>query len=94
MLLLALFGLIATYLLPPILVFTGKPLPMALGATAWLLMVVAYLPMVRFYRLSFLWALTLPIVAVFYTGATVYSAIKYWSGRGGVWKGRVQDPGK
>ena len=92
MLLLATAGLIATYLLPPVLLFAGHPLPIALGATAWLLMIVAYMPVVRFYRLNPLWTLLLPAVAIFYMGATLHSAIKYWLGRGGEWKGRVQDP--
>jgi hypothetical protein len=35
--------------------------------------------------------LTLPLSAVFYMVATVDSAIKFWSGRGGEWKGRSQD---
>jgi hypothetical protein len=51
----------------------------------------AYLPIVRFYRLNWLWALTLPLTAIFYMGATLHSAILYWSGAGGKWKGRVQD---
>jgi hopene-associated glycosyltransferase HpnB len=62
-----------------------------LGLAAFALMTLAYLPAVRFYRLSPLWALALPFAAVFYLGATVQSAIRYWSGRGGQWKGRVQD---
>jgi hopene-associated glycosyltransferase HpnB len=62
-----------------------------LGLATFLLMTLAYFPAVRFYRLSPLWALTLPFAAVFYLGATVQSAIRYWSGRGGEWKGRVQD---
>ena len=33
----------------------------------------------------------LPLIAVFYMIATVDSAIRYWSGRGGFWKGRAQD---
>ena len=56
-------------------------------------MFIAYLPMVRFYRLNVLWALTLPISAAFYMWATLHSAMKYWSGRGGEWKGRAQDIG-
>ena len=59
-----------------------------MGAIALLLMCGSYLPMVRFYGLSPLWALTLPVSATFYTVATIHSAIKYWSGRGGEWKGR------
>jgi hopene-associated glycosyltransferase HpnB len=91
LLLAAIAGLFVTYLLPPILVLTGKPLPMILGAVAWLLMSIAYWPMIRFYERAPLWSLSLPLVALFYMGATVYSAIQYWIGKGGQWKGRAQD---
>ena len=64
---------------------------MALGGVAWLLMTITYLPMVRFYELNAAWALTLPLAAVFYLVATVHSAWKHWTGRGGEWKGRAQD---
>ena len=84
-------GMFLTYVLPPLLLFTGKPLIMALGALAWALMMVVYMPSLRLYGLSPLWAPALPLVALFYTGATVHSAIRYWSGRGGEWKGRAQD---
>jgi len=46
---------------------------------------------VRFYRLTFIWALTLPVAAAFYMFASLHSALKYWAGRGGEWKGRAQD---
>ena len=93
MLLLALAGLTVTYLAPPALVlFSHRWLPTGLGAAAWLLMAFCFLPMVRFYRLSLLWTLALPVVAIFYMGAAVHSAFKFWSGRGGEWKGRIQDP--
>jgi hypothetical protein len=55
------------------------------------LMAAAYLPIVRFYELNPLWSLTLPLSAAFYMVATLHSALKYWSGRGGEWKGRAQD---
>jgi hypothetical protein len=29
-------------------------------------------------------------VAAFYLGATFHSAVAYWRGRGGMWKGRAQ----
>jgi hopene-associated glycosyltransferase HpnB len=86
-----LLGLFATYLAPPLLLLTRDPVMMGLGAAAWLLMTACYLPMVRFYRLSPVYALILPAVALFYAGATVHSAILYASGKGGKWKGRVQD---
>lgn len=93
LLLLSTVGMALTYLLPPVLVLLGHHvLPIALGALAWLLMIVTYIPVLRLYRLNLLWALALPLVAVFYMGATFHSAWKYWTGRGGEWKGRVQDP--
>ncbi len=93
LLLLSMAGMAATYLLPPALVFfTHRIAPAALGGTAWLLMVLSYWPVLRLYRLNPLWALALPLAAIFYVGATFHSAWKYWTGRGGEWKGRIQDP--
>ncbi|HEY2592014.1 MAG TPA: hypothetical protein VGI35_10520, partial [Steroidobacteraceae bacterium] len=74
-----------------LLLISGDPLAMGLGAAAWALMTLAYLPMVRFYGLSALWAPALPAIAAFYAGATLWSAVQYRLGRGGRWKGRVQD---
>jgi hopene-associated glycosyltransferase HpnB len=84
-------GLFFTYLLPPILVLTRQPRLVSVGGAAWLLMSASYLPMVRFYKRSPLWSMALPGIALFYTGATVYSAFRYWRKRGGEWKGRIQD---
>lgn len=92
---LALVGMAATYLLPPALVLQGRGHltgPVLLGAGVWLLMTLSLVPTLRLYRLSPLWALALPLIAIFYMGATFHSAWKYWSGRGGEWKGRIQDP--
>jgi hypothetical protein len=50
-----------------------------------------YLPTVRFYGLSPLWSLCLPLIATFYAGAVIHSSMQYARGRGGKWKGRVQD---
>ena len=93
LLLLSVLGMVVTYLLPPALVLlSNRAWPAALGAVAWILMMLSYVPVLRLYRLSPLWALALPLAAVFYMGATFHSAWKYWTGRGGEWKGRVQDP--
>jgi hopene-associated glycosyltransferase HpnB len=93
LLLLSIFGMAVTYLLPPtLLLMAHHRVPVILGAIAWLLMGLSYLPVLRLYRLNPLWALALPLAAVFYVGATLHSAWKYWTGRGGEWKGRIQDP--
>lgn len=80
-------GLSLAYLVPPVLALRGN----RLGAAAWMIQIATYLPMVRFYRLSPLWAPSLPLAACFYMGATIHSAVAYWRGRGGKWKGRIQD---
>ncbi len=83
-------GLVLTYLIPLLaLTLTGPT--RILGLLTLLLMAGCYLPMIHFYRQSMLWAFSLPMVAIFYLGATMHSAFRYWNGRGGVWKGRVQD---
>ena len=84
-------GLAATYLLPVALLLSGNPVLAALGALCWLLMACSFAPMVRYYGLRSAWSLTLPLSASFYLFATVHSAVKYWTGRGGEWKGRAQD---
>jgi hopene-associated glycosyltransferase HpnB len=88
-----LIGLGITFLAPPVLMFFGGWATL-FGGFAWLLMTLSFLPMVLFYKLSPLWAVSLPLVALFYAGATVHSAVQYWIGRGGKWKGRTQDVGR
>jgi hopene-associated glycosyltransferase HpnB len=91
LLLATVLALLIVYLSPPLLLLAPHAAPVMLGALAWGLMAVAYIPIVRFYGLHSGWVLTLPLAAAFYASATVYSGIRYWCGRGGEWKGRVQD---
>ena len=64
------------------------------GWLAWMIMAVMFQPILRFYRLSPLWGLALPLIGAFYAGFTLDSAIQHWSGRGGMWKGRAQADGE
>jgi hopene-associated glycosyltransferase HpnB len=83
-------GMVLTYLTAP-LVGLLAPAPWRFaGLAAWALMTVSFLPMLRFYRRSPLWALAMPLIGALYTAFTVQSAIDVWRGRGGVWKGRAQ----
>ena len=61
------------------------------GGAAWLAMSLAYLPMVRFYRLGLPWALTLPFAAVLFLAMTWSSAVGYWRGTQASWKNRSYD---
>jgi hopene-associated glycosyltransferase HpnB len=89
-----LLGLALTCIVPVVATFSQERMTMTSGIAAWLLMAFTYLPTVRFYGLSARWALLLPGAAVFYLYATVLSAVRYWFGRGGQWKGRAQAPAK
>ena len=72
-------GMMVVFLLPIALLLSRSPEAVLLGGLACLLMVGSYVPIVRFYGLSVWWVCTLPYAAVFYLGATVRSALDYWT---------------
>lgn len=96
-------GMFALYLAPPLCGMLGiaaalygppPSLPLGFAAalcgfTAWACMTLAYLPMRRWYRLSSLAAILLPIAALLFTLMTVDSARRHRNRRGGGWKGRT-----
>jgi len=79
-------AIVVGFLLPPVWAFTGS-LPAIL---AWAAMSIAYAPMLRYHHLPLWAAPLLPVVAIFYLGATLDSARRHWMGKGGQWKGRAQ----
>ena len=83
-------GMVMIYLVPPALPLAGPVPARVLGAAAWAGMSVAFVPVLRLYRVPVVLAPLLPLAALFYTAATIGSAIQYWRGRGGRWKGRFQ----
>jgi hopene-associated glycosyltransferase HpnB len=86
-------GMALTYLVPPLVVFCAHGLAAkALGALAWAMMSASFVPILRFYRCPIWIAPLLPLIALFYIAATCASAVQFWRGRGGAWKGRFQAP--
>jgi hopene-associated glycosyltransferase HpnB len=61
----------------------------ALAVTALAAMIVTYLPTLRYYRLSPLWALLLPAAGILYLAMTVDSARRFTAGVRSRWKGRT-----
>jgi hypothetical protein len=84
-------GLVVTYLLPVLLLLSGDSVAAALGLAAWAISAVLFAPIVRLYEAPLWTVLCLPGISAFYLVATVESAVRYWTGKGGEWKGRVQD---
>jgi len=82
-------GMGLVYMAPIAALFLGGA-PAVLGLLTYLLMAFSFQPMLRFYRVSPLWGLALPVIGAAYTVFTVQSAVQMWRGRGGLWKGRAQ----
>jgi hopene-associated glycosyltransferase HpnB len=83
-------GMVLTYVVPPFAAIFGSGIVRMVGLATWALMALAFQPTLRFYRLSPLWGVVLPAIALQYTLYTLDSAYQYVRGRGGTWKGRVQ----
>jgi hopene-associated glycosyltransferase HpnB len=85
-----LIGLAMVYIAPVAAALFAWGISQLAGWTAWIIMVLMFQPILRFYRLSPLWGIALPLIGLFYAGFTLDSAFQHWSGRGGMWKGRAQ----
>ena len=89
-----LFGTLAgmglTYLIPPLAAVFGSGAPRVIGLATWALMALSFQPTLRLYRLSPLWGIALPAIALQYMLFTLDSAYQHVRGRGGSWKGRLQ----
>ena len=83
-------GMALTFLAAPGLTAFAGPPASIIAAVAWALMSLAFLPILRFYGLSPLWTLALPLIAAAYLAFTLDSAYQHWRGQGGLWKGRSQ----
>jgi hopene-associated glycosyltransferase HpnB len=59
------------------------------GLAIWAAQAGSYLPTLRRFGCSLLWAPALPLVAAFYMAATIGSAVNHHRGRGVVWKNRA-----
>jgi hopene-associated glycosyltransferase HpnB len=93
LLLLTVLGLTLVYLAPPLTLlvgaFAGDWSAALLGAAAWTLMCIAFIPTLALYRLPAELAFALPLIAALYLLMTLDSALQHFLGKGGRWKGRV-----
>jgi hopene-associated glycosyltransferase HpnB len=82
-------GMALVFLVPVGAALLGHGAGRLAGWLAWAAMAASFLPTLRRFRISPLWAVLLPGTALFYTAATVGSAVDHYSGRGVVWKRRA-----
>jgi hopene-associated glycosyltransferase HpnB len=83
-------ALALTYLVPPFLALFARGLAQDISLAAWALMAIALQPTLSFYRVTPLWGIALPAIALIYMTFTLDSAYQHARGRGGYWKGRAQ----
>lgn len=86
-------GMAVTWLVPPVAAVFGHGLARALGIATWVMLAASYLPTLRRFGRSPLWAPLLPLIAAFYMAATIGSAVNHYLGRGVAWKGRAYREG-
>jgi hopene-associated glycosyltransferase HpnB len=84
----ALAGLTLVWWVPLLEALSGGGWERVGGLVAFTLGAVSFLPTLRRYRQNPLWALALPLIALFYMAATLESALQHWRGGGARWKGR------
>ena len=82
-------GMAITFVAPPMLALFASGLPRYLGLLAWAAMTLSFVPTLRYYRLSPIWSVALPGIALLYMSYTLQSAYQHCRRRGGQWKGRV-----
>nr|WP_252393852.1 glycosyltransferase [Candidatus Rhodoblastus alkanivorans] len=83
-------GLVLTFFVPVVLAFFADGVAGLCGIAAFVLMSVSFGPIQRFYGLKRWRAMTLPLIAAPYLLYTLDSALQFFRGRGGMWKGRAQ----
>jgi hopene-associated glycosyltransferase HpnB len=89
LLLLTVAALTVIWLVPPWEALFATGWRAYCGMAACLLAASSYLPTLLRYRRNPLWALSLPLIALFYMAATIASAVNFWRGRGANWKNRA-----
>jgi hopene-associated glycosyltransferase HpnB len=85
---LTLIALTLVWLVPVGAILFGRGPVLAAGAIAAGLAAASYVPTLARYERNRLWVLALPLIALFYMGATLSSALDVWRGRGARWKKR------
>ncbi|BBM85206.1 glycosyltransferase [Candidatus Uabimicrobium amorphum] len=91
-LLMCTFGLVVLFMIPVYTMMTGiftshNPFVL-LGSSAYITMMITYLPAIRFYNVNLVYALLFPFIGVLYMLMTLDSARKYTFGVRATWKDR------
>jgi hopene-associated glycosyltransferase HpnB len=89
LLLLCTLVMLLVYQVPAFTVLSSNNLIRSLSLGSLVIMLLTYIPILRFYNRSLAWALGLPLIAALFLAMAWTSAIRYWRGERTRWKGRV-----
>jgi hopene-associated glycosyltransferase HpnB len=83
------FLMLLSFWMPLIGLFFLPPAAKGLAAIGLAAMMISYLPTLRYYGRSALWASALPLIGSLYLLMTWSSAFRCWRGKRSEWKGRI-----
>ena len=86
--------MVICFLSPALIAFSPELSARAIAIAAWLLMWLAYLPTLRFYRLPASWGLLMPFTGLLFLAMTWDSARRYLLGERSAWRGRRYAAGR
>jgi len=81
--------MVLSFVVPVLGLFLPSGMAKFFSALGLAIMILCYLPTLKFYGLPGRWALALPLIGILYLAMTWTSAMRYWLGRGSHWKGRA-----
>jgi hopene-associated glycosyltransferase HpnB len=82
-------GLALVWLAAPWSIVFGHGWRTIIGLLTYAIAVLSFFPTLERYRQPRVFALALPLIALFYMAATIASAVNYWRGTGAQWKSRA-----
>jgi len=83
--------MVLSFVVPVLGLFLPSGMAKFFSALGLAIMILCYLPTLKFYGLPGRWALALPLIGILYLAMTWTSAMRYWLGGGSHWKGRAYD---
>ena len=80
--------MIITFVIPYVAILQTQPIIIIIGLTTLCIQTMCYLPILEYYSINRIYALLLPLAAMFYLLFTLSSAYSYYFNKGAVWKKR------
>ena len=88
LLLLCTILMIIAFVIPYVAILQTQPTIIIIGLVTLCIQTICYFPILRYYSINHIYALSLPLAAMFYLVFTLSSAYSYYFNKGVIWKER------